>query len=237
VKKFVARQTAEQSQRELHGMELFTIPPDLADQTPFEPPSGWFNTVEVIQREVGLSVDGERMWRLVRHFARASFTESMRPSAKAARVKLEEVMAVAGRLQALLIELENENPSSVAVVLRENAPEWISIEALDRTLSGLVSASAAILANFDFYTVGRPGRSPRPGFRRIVPALAELFEDAGGTASAAYSENYPAGARRWTPFVRFCWMIYQWVPGALPMSKASFGDAVHGSLEEGRIGA
>ncbi|WP_299642773.1 hypothetical protein [Devosia sp.] len=166
--------------------------------------------------------------------------EVQRLTASVAEGEIQAIAAASERLNDRLLLLDADSRISVRSLLRENFPEdqWDRFDALPETLAAIDAACAAVLENFGDHVQGNPGRPEHPGFRRFIDRLAAFFENAGGRVSAAYSETYPVEARRRTPFVRFCWSVYENVPPipGVPVigSESAFGEAVHSALEKGK---
>lgn len=238
-KKFVGRQDAGESPR---AIEAFNIPKRIFEATSSRPPRGWIlETCGKIEGEAGIGMTAaqkQQLWRIVRHFARTAYTEMLRPKAPVARHRIEEVRDASLELHRLLSTLQEENPSSVYALLREKTsePRVEHFDELTVTLSNLQTTCTTILSNFDYHLVGKPGRSKHPAFEPFIRHLGTFAASFGMKVSAASSPSY-VDFPRGTPFVRFCWLVYEAVPpvpGIVQLSKSAFGSAVNEVLRRGK---
>lgn len=219
------------------------IPPELADQTPLDPNADWLQACARIAEQAGFEIVGEqrlKLWGIVRSYCLFAYAEVQRPSATDAKREIVAIAEASERLNGLLVALDAEDRLSVRNLLRENLSkdQWRRFDRLAETVASLTRSCSVVLENFEYHVQGKPGRPKHPGFKRFVLQLEAFFRDAGHHASAAFSRNYPPEAPRWTPFVRFCWSVYETVPPlpGVPAigSKSAFGEAVNGALEKGK---
>lgn len=206
---------------------------------PFTPPEGWKVSCEKFEKEgkVTLSEEAQNhLWSTIAFYVRDAFEKSLTPEAAERLKTVKDLEKTLVKLEVIIQKLSSENPySTIPLILSNYEGDKDILGLLHPVILELQGACQTTIGEFDQHIVtASPER--RPGFACFISRLMTIFHFSGGNVSTAWSPNAidpkSKRAKRWTPFVRFSFDVYQsahtLAPNTLrPIQDATFGEALN----------